>query len=177
MKEGLVRIDEVGRLVIPKEARKVLKLSDSKLVQIYIERDKIVLKKYQPILDEIALAAKICNSLANLTNAICLVCDNEKVLCVSSELLSGLNLKKLSMEFLNAMQGEMPLLLNAQENSLLFDLVKAYDFKYYSLCSVTLNSEEKVGYLLLVSVDEKNKFSNETLDFLTLSKNLIEGVL
>ena len=34
MKEGLVRIDEVGRLVIPKEARRVLKLSDSKLVQM-----------------------------------------------------------------------------------------------------------------------------------------------
>ena len=29
MKEGLIRIDEVGRVVIPKEARKVLKIGDN----------------------------------------------------------------------------------------------------------------------------------------------------
>ncbi len=177
MKEGLVRIDEVGRLVIPKEARRVLKLSDSKLVQMYVERDKIVIKKYTPLLNEILLAGKICYSLASVTNSVCLVCDREKILCVSSEVLGDLKLKKLTPEFLNAVQNGMPLLLNSQEGSSLFALVNNYDFEFYSLCAVALEREERVGYLLLISTEKSQKFQTETLDILSVSKSLIEGIL
>lgn len=177
MREGLVRIDEVGRLVIPKEARKVLKISDSRLVQMYIERDKIVIKKYAPLLNEILLASKICKSIANTASAICIVCDTEKVLCVSSDLLSDLKLKKLSGEFLSAVENGMPLLINASEGSSMFRLVKDSDFEYYSLCAIALEREQKVGYLLLINTDKTQKFQVETLDILNISKSLIEGIL
>ena len=46
---GIVRkIDELGRLVLPIEVRKRMDLSSGDGVEIFIERDRIILRKYEP---------------------------------------------------------------------------------------------------------------------------------
>ena len=45
---GIIRrIDELGRIVIPKEMRKKMDIGDNDPVEIYVEGDKIILTKYQ----------------------------------------------------------------------------------------------------------------------------------
>lgn len=45
---GIVRnIDELGRLVIPKEMRKKMGISESSPVEIFVENDRIIVTKYQ----------------------------------------------------------------------------------------------------------------------------------
>ena len=57
---GIVRpVDKMGRVVIPKEIRKLFKVeNDVDSFEIYMEDDKIVLKKYQP-------TCVFCDSLAD----------------------------------------------------------------------------------------------------------------
>ena len=44
---GIIRrIDELGRIVIPKEIRKNLRIKEGENLEIYIENDNIILKKY-----------------------------------------------------------------------------------------------------------------------------------
>lgn len=46
---GIVRpIDSLGRVVIPKELRKVFKLKEKDSMEIFVDDDMIVLKKYEP---------------------------------------------------------------------------------------------------------------------------------
>ena len=46
---GIVRkIDELGRLVLPIETRKRLDISAGDGVEIFVERDRVILKKYEP---------------------------------------------------------------------------------------------------------------------------------
>ncbi|QCR33161.1 AbrB/MazE/SpoVT family DNA-binding domain-containing protein [Lysinibacillus sp. SGAir0095] len=46
---GIVRkVDELGRVVIPKELRRVLNINEKDPLEIFVEGDKIILKKYQP---------------------------------------------------------------------------------------------------------------------------------
>jgi transcriptional pleiotropic regulator of transition state genes len=46
---GVVRrIDELGRIVLPIEIRKNLNIENRDTVEIFVEEDKIILKKYQP---------------------------------------------------------------------------------------------------------------------------------
>lgn len=46
---GIVRkIDELGRLVLPKELRKTLQIAHEDPIEIYVEGESIILKKYQP---------------------------------------------------------------------------------------------------------------------------------
>ena len=47
---GIVRnIDELGRVVVPKELRKKLGIANTDPVEIYVEEDRIILKKYIPV--------------------------------------------------------------------------------------------------------------------------------
>lgn len=46
---GIVRkIDDLGRVVLPIELRRVLDLDKDSSLEIYVDEDSIVLKKYQP---------------------------------------------------------------------------------------------------------------------------------
>ena len=46
---GIVRkIDELGRLVLPIELRRTLEISDGDSLEIFVEDNTIILKKYQP---------------------------------------------------------------------------------------------------------------------------------
>lgn len=46
---GMVRnVDELGRIVIPKEMRRQMGISNSDPVEMYVEGDKIILEKYRP---------------------------------------------------------------------------------------------------------------------------------
>lgn len=46
---GIVRrIDELGRIVVPKEMRKKMNIADNDPVEIFVDGDKIILTKYTP---------------------------------------------------------------------------------------------------------------------------------
>ena len=58
---GIVRnIDELGRVVVPKELRKKLGIANTDPVEIYVEDDKIILKKYISV-------CHFCGGSQNLT--------------------------------------------------------------------------------------------------------------
>lgn len=65
MKEtGVVRhLDELGRIVIPKEIRKRLKIENSDLLDIFTEQDKIILKKYHPFHQEMTRLIAVLESI------------------------------------------------------------------------------------------------------------------
>ena len=72
---GIVRhIDELGRIVVPKELRRKLGIANTDPVEIYCEDDKIILKKYDPV-------CHFCGSTQSLTQFkeknICSSCINE----------------------------------------------------------------------------------------------------
>ena len=72
---GIVRsVDELGRIVIPKEMRTKMNISSSDPIEIYVEGDKIILKKYES-------TCLFCGSAENLTEfkgkMICSTCIGE----------------------------------------------------------------------------------------------------
>ena len=57
---GVVRkVDELGRIVLPIEIRKVLDIKQKDAIEIFTDGDKIVLQKYQP-------ACTFCNNANNI---------------------------------------------------------------------------------------------------------------
>ena len=46
---GIVRkIDDLGRIVLPKELRKTMNIDKKDPMEIYVDEDTVILKKYQP---------------------------------------------------------------------------------------------------------------------------------
>ena len=58
---GIVRkVDELGRVVIPIELRRTLDIAERDPLEIYVDSDKIILRKYEP-------ACIFCGSAKNVT--------------------------------------------------------------------------------------------------------------
>ena len=86
---GVVRrIDDLGRIVIPKEIRRTLKINDGDNVEIYVSDDSIVLKKYCFLNSSFLLAQKLTDSFYNIYHKIILITDNEKIVAGSKKYLN-----------------------------------------------------------------------------------------
>ena len=95
---GIVRrIDDFGRIVIPKEIRKTMHIRESDPLEIFTEHDgSIILKKYSPIGEMGQIAKQYAESIAaTLPHTIC-ICDQDSVIAAA-----GPNGKKLSGKLLH----------------------------------------------------------------------------
>ena len=78
---GVVRkIDELGRIVIPKEIRKVLNINANDDLEINIENSEIVLKKYSFINGKIGFYNNIIKSFEIVLSGQVFIADKEKIL-------------------------------------------------------------------------------------------------
>ena len=81
---GIVRrIDELGRVVIPKEIRSTLRLKSGDPLEIFTDRDELMLKKYSPIASLEKFSEGTAKSLSELSGHLAIVCDTDEVLHAS----------------------------------------------------------------------------------------------
>jgi AbrB family transcriptional regulator (stage V sporulation protein T) len=76
---GIVRrIDDLGRIVIPKEIRRTLRIRERDALEIFTDRDgEVILKKYSPIADLEDFAQEYADSLFESTGHISLIMDRD----------------------------------------------------------------------------------------------------
>lgn len=83
---GVIRkIDNLGRIVVPKEIRKNLNIHNGDDVQIFIEGDKIVLKKYQKVLTIKENAGRYLSKISKFCSGTICVIDKEIIVASSSQ--------------------------------------------------------------------------------------------
>ena len=97
---GIVRrIDDLGRVVIPKEIRKTLRIREGDSLEIYTDKEgEIILKKYSPIVELGELAKQYVDSLAQTSGGIVAVTDRDHFIAVSSSGKKELLQKPISKE-------------------------------------------------------------------------------
>lgn len=76
---GIVRrIDDLGRIVIPKEIRRTLRIRERDALEIFTDRDgEVILKKYSPIADLEDFAQEYADSLFESTGHVALIVDRD----------------------------------------------------------------------------------------------------
>ncbi|CAM5778159.1 MULTISPECIES: stage V sporulation protein T [Brevibacillus] len=82
---GIVRrIDDLGRVVIPKEIRRTLRIREGDPLEIFVDRDgEVILKKYSPIGELGDFAKEYADSLYESLNHTVLISDRDSVIAVS----------------------------------------------------------------------------------------------
>ncbi len=82
---GIVRrIDDLGRIVIPKEIRRTLRIRESDPLEIFTDREgQIILKKYSPIGEMSTFAKQYAESLAQVSGYAALIADRDQFIAVS----------------------------------------------------------------------------------------------
>lgn len=95
---GIVRrIDDLGRVVIPKEIRRTLRIREGDPLEIFTDRDgEVILKKYSPMTDLSLFAQEYTDSLFDATGCIALITDDTEVVAVSGAPKKTLIEKRIS---------------------------------------------------------------------------------
>ena len=97
---GIVRrIDDLGRVVIPKEIRRTLRLREGTPLEIFTGREReIILKKYSPMVELTAFSGQYAEAMAQATGLMVCITDRDQVIAVSGGSKKELLAKTISKQ-------------------------------------------------------------------------------
>ena len=101
---GIVRrIDDLGRVVVPKEIRRTLRIREGDPLEIFTDsQGEIILKKYSPIGELSIFAKEYADSLATTLGCTVCITDNDSIVAAS-----GYGKKELQDKFISKQLGEI----------------------------------------------------------------------
>ena len=103
---GMVRrIDDLGRVVIPKEIRRTMRIREGDPLEIFTDKEgELIFKKYSPIGELADFAGQICESIKKATDGIAAVCDRENIIAVAGSARRELLDRQVSRELADIME-------------------------------------------------------------------------
>ena len=104
---GIVRrIDDLGRVVIPKEIRRTMRIREGDPLEIYTSRDgEVIFKKYSLLGGVEDFAGQLCETMNRSTGCICAVTDRDTVIAVAGGGKRELLGKRITPELDHIMEG------------------------------------------------------------------------
>ena len=160
---GIVRrIDDLGRVVVPKEIRRTLRIREGDPLEIFTDKEgEIILKKYSPIGELSAFAKQYAESLSQMLGCLAGICDMDQVVAAAG------NGKKELDEDITRELGEF-LKERKTQNA------KAGEKRYVPVVSKTepysqevispiLCAGDVIGAVLLLNMDQKDLFEEREI--------------
>lgn len=97
---GIVRrVDDLGRVVIPKEIRRVLRIKEGDPLEIFTDREGgVIFRKYSPMADITDFAEQLCGAIKNTTGYEAVATDQDTVIAAPSPKTRELKDKPISSE-------------------------------------------------------------------------------
>lgn len=114
--EDLTHGDDLGRVVIPKEIRRTLKIREGMPMEIFTDvSGEVILKKYSPVGEMSTLAQAYAGVLVSLTGQAAAVCDTEQIIAVAGPAKKEPLHKPLSPQLDELVQGKRPFITPGQD--------------------------------------------------------------
>ena len=103
---GIVRrIDDLGRVVIPKEIRRTLRIREGDPLEIFTDRDgEVIFKKYSPRGEMGAIASELAEALARTAGMSCAICDRDAVIAAAGGAKKDILEKRISADLEQIME-------------------------------------------------------------------------
>ena len=152
---GIVRrIDELGRVVIPKEIRRTLRIREGDPLEIFTDHDgEVVLKKYSPIGEIAAIAKDYTDSLYRTLGHVALISDRDAIVSASGVNKRDYAEKALSPEADAVMQSRTLQVLNLASGARMIPVTNDDRPDLYSaqIIAPILADGEIIGSLILLN--------------------------
>jgi AbrB family transcriptional regulator (stage V sporulation protein T) len=154
---GIVRrIDDLGRVVIPKEIRRTLRIREGDPLEIFVDRDgEVILKKYSPIGELGDFAKEYAESLYESTNHITMITDRDNIIAVSGGSKKDYLEKQVGALVETCMENRKTTLEGAQGE---YELIKDIKESYSSfVVAPIIAGGDPIGSVILLNKDENVK--------------------
>ena len=154
------RIDDLGRIVIPKELRKSLRIKNGDSLEIFVDNDDIIFKKYSPMESIEDAAIKYVDSFNQVIRHSVVVTDKDRVIAASGSLKKRYLGKQIS-EFTERGIERRDSFAERQKKTFSFvDGIE--DYGYYSFCSI-MSEGDTIGSVIIISLDNPILESEEKM--------------
>lgn len=178
---GIVRrIDDLGRVVIPKEIRRTLRIREGDPLEIFVDRDgEVILKKYSPISELGDFAKEYADALFDSLGHSILICDRDTYIAVSGSSKKEYLNKSISDLLERTMDQRNSVLEESKKEIQLVDGIDD-DVSAYTIAPIVANGDP-IGAVVLFSKErsmgEVEHKAAETADWLLSPSNGTLGLI
>lgn len=159
---GIVRrIDDLGRVVVPKEIRRTLRIREGDPLEIFTDREgEIILKKYSPIGELGQFAKQYAESLAQTTGHIVAITDKDQFIAVAGPTKKDLLSKGISRE-LEEVINERENVIAGKDDKNFIRIINDDDSEFiYQVIAPIISEGDAIGSVIILTKDAKTKFSD-----------------
>jgi AbrB family transcriptional regulator, stage V sporulation protein T len=169
---GMIRkIDELGRIVIPKEIRKILRLKSEQYLEMFLEDEKIILKKYFPVKGVSAELEIYFSVFYDQIRLPLFITDNEKLIFNDNQYKDLVN-EVITKEILNVIEKRKVYESEQYETKSLFE---NKEFKGYFYISPIIINGDCDGAIIMIAEDQS--LLSEKKELVELLNHLIAKTL
>lgn len=150
---GIVRrIDDLGRVVIPKEIRRTLRIREGDPLEIFVDRQgEIILKKYSPISELRNFATEYADALFDSLHSPVLITDRDEIIAVSGASKNDYLNNQIGADIEEAMQERMNELV-IDDSTL--EIVRGNDEQLSSyVVSTIIANGDSIGSVIIFNKD------------------------
>ncbi len=160
---GIVRrIDDLGRVVIPKEIRRTMRIREGDPLEIFTESDgTVIFKKYSPIGELGEFAKQYAESLAKTSGMASCISDKDAIIAVSGISKKELGDKKISSELEKIMDNKTIFVASAGDKKI--NVVQDNENYKAGVVAPIIYDGDSIGTVVLISKsDNENPSEVET---------------
>lgn len=155
---GIVRrIDDLGRVVIPKEIRRTLRIREGDPLEIFTDREgEVILKKYSPIGELSEFAREYVESLSDTLGYVACISDKDAIVAVSGGAKKEFKDKSISPQLEQIMESRRTMIANRSNNEELQAVVaNMEEMDRYSAQVVApiISAGDPIGAVVLLAKD------------------------
>ena len=160
---GVVRrIDDLGRIVIPKEIRKTLRIKEGDPLEIFTDREgQVILKKYSPIGELSEFAIGYAETLAKTTGHIACITDKDTVIAVSGTSKKEFLEQEISKDLERVME-DKEIYISKENNDISIPVTRNNDNSRKNNSQVVypiISDGDVIGTVILMSKDATTKMT------------------
>ena len=161
---GIVRrIDELGRIVVPKEIRKTLHIKNGENMEIYIDNDSIILKKYSELGSMQELSDTIAETLNSNLKANILISDTDKYISIYGPLKKKYLNKEISETILKYINDRKNIIIKNKPIYITKDMTENQNI----FISPIISSGDAIGSIIVISNKELTTCNIESVNLIS----------
>ena len=170
---GVVRrIDDLGRIVVPKEVRRTMRIKEGESLEIFVDgTDKIVLKKYSPVQNVNDFVREFVDSIYASNKKDIVITDNEKVIAVAGNYRKDIIGRRITLRLEDKIQKRNTQVIDSTDK---FEICENIDMKkpailkpinvYGDIIGCVIVSSDKIGDVEKSLVEFSSTFMSRYLE-------------
>lgn len=152
---GIVRrIDDLGRVVIPKEIRRTLRIREGDPLEIFVDREgEVILKKYSPISELGHFSTEYAEALYDSLNYPVFICDRDEIIALAGISKKDYLNKNVGTEIIEAIESRS-LVLSVESKNI--EVVQGNEEEVDSYCiSPIIANGDPIGCVMMFTKEGK----------------------